>query len=555
LFLGGRIRQDPKAMTERIRLLLVEDDSTQASLIQAILTKTAGVEFEVQIADRLSTAIGLLAAGEIDFVLLDLSLPDSTGLETFLKVHRAAPAVPIIVLTGHDDEKLARDTMARGAQDYLIKGAIDPQWLVRSIRYSVYRVRSEESIGEQRRRHRLLMESIPDVRIYFKDDKGRFLEVNHALAQLYGFHDPQRMVGLTDHDLFASEHAASAARDEQEVIRTGEPIIGKMERETLRDGRTAWALTTKMPLQSGNGRTIGIFGISRDITDLKQTEEELRIALADLTRSHRELKETQLLLIQAEKLQSLGQMAASVAHEIKNPLAVLHMGIECLTELFQHDNEQVNVIVAEMTDAVRRANEVIRGMLDYSSARDFEMNTVCVNSLISQTLRFVRHELTKAKVRVITHFQEGLSHCLLDARKMEQVFVNLFVNACHALPTGGTLTITTSEKIVEFDDPPEERDAAANGRFRRGDKLAIVEVRDNGTGIPEEKIHKVFDPFFTTKTSANGSGLGLSVVKRIIDLHQGRIRIANAKGGGVEVTIALKCATEPIKHGALRDLS
>jgi PAS domain S-box-containing protein len=541
----GTERKAKTMQVERIRVLLVEDDPLQAGVIKATLASTPGLNFQLKIADRLSTAFKQLTAGEIDIVLLDLSLPDSDGLDTFLNVRQAAPAIPIIVFTGIDDERLASETMARGAQDYLVKGTVDAQWLVRSIRYSIYRIHSEQALNEQRRRHRLLMESIPDVRIYFKDEAGLFLEVNHALAKVYGFDDPQRLVGLSDYDLFTKEHADRAARDEHEVIRTGEPIIGKMEKETLRDGRISWALTTKMPFQQENGGAMGIFGISRDITDLKETDEELRIAVDNLTRSHKELKETQLMLIQAEKLQSLGQMAASVAHEIKNPLAILHMGIECLTEFFFQGNEKVNEIVGEMKDALHRADAVIRGMLDYSSARDLETSDVCVNSLITQTLRFVRHEIAKAKVRVVTHFAEGLATCRLDAQKIEQVFVNLFVNACHALPAGGVLTITTSEKIVEFDDPQAERDEAESVRFRRGDKIAIVEIRDNGPGIPEDKLDRIFDPFYTTKTSGNGTGLGLSVVKKIIDLHEGRISIANADGGGAQVMIALKCISEP----------
>jgi PAS domain S-box-containing protein len=550
LLLAGEAEKEGAMPVERIRVLLVEDDALQAGVINSILAKTPGVGFQLKIADRLSSAAEQLVDGEIDIVLLDLSLPDSNGLDTFLSVRQAAPAIPIIVLTGIDDEKLASETMASGAQDYLVKGTIDAQGLVRSIRYSIFRIHSEAALNEQRRRHRLLMESIPDVRIYFKNEAGRFLEVNHALAKLYGYDDPQRLVGLSDYDLFTKEHADRAARDEQEVVRTGEPIIGKMEKETLRDGRTSWALTTKMPLQQENGKTMGIFGISRDITDLKRTEEELRIAVANLTSSHKELKETQLMLIQAEKLQSLGQMAASVAHEIKNPLAILHMGIECLTEFFFQGNEKVNEIVGEMKGALKRADAVIRDMLNYSSARDLETSEVCVNSLISETLRFVRHEIAKSKVRVVTRLAEQLPACLLDAQKIEQVFVNLFVNACHALPGGGVLTITTSEKIVEFDDPQEECDEVGGGCFRKGDKIAIVEIRDNGPGIPEDKLDRIFDPFFTTKTSGKGTGLGLSVVKKIIELHDGRISIANAAGGGAKVTIALKCISEPHCVGA-----
>ena len=196
----------------------------------------------------------------------------------------------MVVLTGNDDEQLALDTMAQGAQDYLVKGMVDGRLLVRSIRYSMYRLRSEHTLNEQRRRHRLLMESIPDVRIYFKDLQGRFLEVNQALAALYGFHDPAQAVGLTDYDLFTKEHADLAAQDEQKVIHTGKPVIGKIEKEVLQNGETSWALTTKMPLHDEDGGTIGIFGLSRDITGLKKAEEDLMAAVGNLTRANKELQ-------------------------------------------------------------------------------------------------------------------------------------------------------------------------------------------------------------------------------------------------------------------------
>jgi PAS domain S-box-containing protein len=529
-----------------VRVLLVEDDPTQIALISALLARNLGMESEIKIASRLSAALEHLAAGEFDIVLLDLSLPDSGGIGTFLKIHEAAPTIAIVVLTGTDDEELALDTMARGAQDYLVKGSVDGRLLVRSIRYSLYRVRSEEALNEQRQRLHLMMESIPDVRIYFKDEEGRFLEVNRALAKLHGFSDPQQVAGLTDYNLFTTEHANMAATDEREIIRTGQPILGKVEKETSREGKTTWALTTKMPFKRKTGGALGIFGISREITELKQTEEELRTALERLTRSHHELKETQMMLIQAEKLQSLGQMAASVAHEIKNPLAILQMGIDCLGDFHSSGGEEVNGIVLEMKNALRRADAVIRDMLDYSSARDLEMREVCVNSLIRQTLRFVRHELARSKVRAVTNLAEGLSPCLLDAPKIEQVLVNLFVNACHAQPDGGMLTITTSEKTVESDDTHHTGNGPGSARFPRGGRIVIVEIRDNGAGIPEDKLHKIFNPFFTTKASGNGTGLGLSVVRQIIDLHAGEISIANAEGGGARVMISLQCVSEPL---------
>src|SRR5258708_10812175 len=158
---------------ERIQVLLVEDDPGQVAVIKVLLSKARGGEFQLRVAGSLGLAIEEVSVGGMDIVLLDLSLPDSHGMDTFVKLRQATPRLPIIVLTGTDDETLAVELLRRGAQDYLFKGTIDGRLLVRAIRYSIHRVASEQALEEQRRRHRLLMEGIPDVRIYFKDRVGR----------------------------------------------------------------------------------------------------------------------------------------------------------------------------------------------------------------------------------------------------------------------------------------------------------------------------------------------------------------------------------------------
>ena len=256
------------------------------------------------------------------------------------------------------------------------------------------------------------MESIPDLRIYFKDQRGRFIDVNPALAKNYGFNSPQKLIGKTDFDLFSSGtcRGRSPGRSEETIIRTGQTIAAARWRsETIPDGTTHWALTTKMPLCGEDGQIIGTCGISRDITGLKQAEEQLvatnaRLtkAFADLLKLHEELKATQLQLIQAEKLQSLGQMAAGVAHEIKNPIANLHMGIEYLGEYLRGRDEQINCVIADLKEAVHRAEMIVRDMLDYSAAKDLTIENVALDALIHHTLRFVRHEFANTRIRVVT---------------------------------------------------------------------------------------------------------------------------------------------------------
>jgi signal transduction histidine kinase len=234
-------------------------------------------------------------------------------------------------------------------------------------------------------------------------------------------------------------------------------------------------------------------------------------------------------------------MAAGVAHEIKNPLAVLHMGIEYLGEQFSGGDEPMNGVVAEMEDAVHRAETIVRDMLDYSAAKQLALEEVALNALIHQTLRFVRYELVQSKISVVTRLAEDLPAFPLDAPRIEQVLVNIFINACHAMSDGGTLTITTGQKVVEADEPKDEASAAKGVTFHQGERLAVIEVCDSGPGIPEDKLHDIFDPFYTTKP--HGTGLGLSVVKKIIELHGGRISISNERGAGARVTIMLRCSS------------
>ena len=132
---------------------------------------------------------------------------------------------------------------------------------------------------------------------------------------------------------------------------------------------------------------------------------------------------------------------------------------------------------------------------------------------------------------------EGLRACQVDSQKIQQVLINIFVNACHAMPNGGSLTVTTSEKMAGADDSDYAASKLADPRYRAGDRLVVLEIRDTGTGISEEVLKKIFDPFFTTKKDGKGTGLGMAVTRQIVELHRGLISIGNAEGGGAMVTI------------------
>jgi PAS domain S-box-containing protein len=408
------------------------------------------------------------------------------------------------------------------------------------------RRRADLALAEERQRFNTLLENVPDS-IYFKDEQCRFLQINRALTRLFGLRDPVEAIGKSDYDFFAPAEAQGAYEDELQVMKTDHPLIGKIEKETFPDGRQRWASTTKMPLRDAQGRIVGTFGITRDISGMKRAEDELRAAnlrlhdvLADLTRSHEDLKRAQLQLIQAEKMQSVGRLSAGIAHEVKNPLAILEMGLGCLASPANLDPDAFQLIIKEMREAVSRADAVISGILDYSSSQELDIREADLNAVVEHSLRLMKHEFVNQRIAVVRDFTPAPPLCRIDANKVEQVFINLFTNACHAMPDGGLLTVATSVRSLQAGDVVWEAGDRSGTRLREEERVAVVSVKDTGAGIPAEQLGKVFDPFFTTKPTGKGTGLGLTVARKIIDLHGGRLALVNAPEGGAIATVTFK---------------
>ena len=675
----------PESASAKRKILLIEDNPGDARLLEEALFDAAGKSFELEHVHDLSVALERLSRGGVDLVLLDLSLPDSLGLETFAKAHAAAPDVPMIVLSGRDDESLAIQTVHEGAQDYLVKGQVDGRLLVRSIRYALERKSAEEALAKERDLLHTLLDNLPD-RIYFKDDKSRFIRISRAVANQFKLENPADAAGKSDVDFFTAEHAQAALKDEQQVMKTGQPIIGKIEKETLPDGAVTWALTSKMPLRdkqgkiignfgisrditalkkfedelagernllrnlidnlpdyiyvkdvqgrfvidniahrrllgvqseeqvvgktvadffppdlarqftyddqaiirlgkpllnreepildrsghrrwhsttkvplrTGSGRVVGLVGISRDVTERKAGEEKLRLAnaeqaqskaelehvLSDLQKSHEELKAAQFQLIQAEKLQSVGRLAAGIAHEVKNPLAVVSMGLDYLLKNLAAPDANISLVLSDMHEAIKRADLIIHGLLDFSVPRALDLHAEDLSAIVEQSLGLVRHEMSQTSIQLVKELAPDMPRVLLDRNKIKQVFVNILTNAIHALQQGGVLTVRTYTKELLPGEVDRDAGSRLASRFHPGETVGVTEVIDNGIGISEEMLAKVYDPFFTTKPTGKGTGLGLTVTKKIVELHDGSIDIRNRVEGGVMVTLLFKISCE-----------
>jgi signal transduction histidine kinase len=271
---------------------------------------------------------------------------------------------------------------------------------------------------------------------------------------------------------------------------------------------------------------------------LQKANEELAASEAALRKSHEELKSAQLQLIQAEKMESVGTLAAGVAHEVKNPLAILMMGVNYLTKKLGNAEENIQQVLREMREAIDRADGITRGLLDFSASRQLAIKPEDFNTIIDEALTLVRHELTTKQINVVKHFAEHLPRVGVDKRQIQQVLLNVIINAVHAMPDGGALTVRTyTKQLTETSHYEGSRKAA---HFWVGDTAVVAEIEDTGSGIPEENLAKIYDPFFTTKPTGVGTGLGLPVSKKIIELHGGSLDVRNMKAGGVRVTIMLK---------------
>lgn len=236
----------------------------------------------------------------------------------------------------------------------------------------------------------------------------------------------------------------------------------------------------------------------------------------------REKEKAQQQLIQAEKLAALGVLAAGIAHEVKNPLAVILQGVEYLKSSTGTDAHLLDVI-ERINKSILRADNIIKGLLSFTRQSAIRAENADPVSLIEEALTFVEHQIKTGHIKIVRQYEPDLPNVTVDSNRLKQVFVNLLLNAFDAMKSGGTVTIRVESIMNEK---------------KKKRHLRIV-LADTGCGIPESKIEKVFDPFYTTKNTPGNTGLGLSVTRGIIDQHGGSIRIESEVDRGTRVIVEI----------------
>lgn len=385
---------------------------------------------------------------------------------------------------------------------------------------------------------RTLVDTLPDS-IYVKDPSGRYILDNLAHQKRVGVKSPAEVVGKTVFDFFPKEIAESFNADDEVVLRSGIPLLNREEPIVDDDGTNRWISTTKVPYRNEEGTILGLVCLSRDISEERRAKEDLLRAHVSLKESNESLRQLQMELVEAEKMKTIGRLAAGVAHEVKNPLATISMGVDYLSQVNLGNDPSVVEILKEISTALKRADQVLRGLLDFSTPKQLDVEPQDLNAVVEESLTLVRGLLTERNIRVTTELAPDLPLVRLDRTKISQVLVNLLTNAAHAVGgTGGMIHVrTSSRQLSQFGAHVGD---ARSEVFRAGDRVVLAEVEDNGPGIPPGNLSKIFDPFFTTKPTGTGTGLGLSVSKTIMDLHAGTLMLANREEGGARATMMLR---------------
>ncbi len=366
------------------------------------------------------------------------------------------------------------------------------------------RRRAELAFERERYLLNSLMDHVPD-HIFFKDRQGRFLRINTALARRFGLNEPSEALGKSDFDFFTREHAQQAFDDEQRVMATGQAMIGFEEKETWPNGSITWVSTTKLPLLDPEGRIMGTFGISRDITVQKQAAEALRQA--------KEAAEA------ASRAKS--DFLANMSHEIRTPLNAIIGMTELLLDMQLTPGQREYLrMVCESGEALLG---VINDILDFSKIEAgklrLEHAEFALRERLGDTMKFLGLRAHTKGLELAYEIAPDVPDGLVgDVGRLRQIIVNLVGNAIKFTQRG--------EVVVSVE-------CAA----RRGDEIELhFAVRDTGIGIPPEKISRIFQAFEQADTSTTrrfgGTGLGLTISSRLVESMGGRIWVDSRVGQG-----------------------
>ncbi|RMF83507.1 MAG: PAS domain S-box protein [Planctomycetota bacterium] len=382
------------------------------------------------------------------------------------------------------------------------------------------RLLAHREVAESRAMLRLVLDAIP-VRVFWKDRDSRYLGCNPCFARDAGLERPDDIIGKTDDELPWRRYARQYRADDRSVIETCTPKLAYEEPLVTPAGATAWLRTSKIPLRDTAGRIIGVLGVYEDITEQKrvqQTAHAAQAALLERERREKELVEAELArarqsLVRQTRLAAIGQVAASIAHELRNPLGAIRNSAFFLRKRLAEAHADVVEHLGIIDRQAAESNRIITDLLEMSRAVPAKKRQMNLETLAREAFA---EAVDDGRIELRLALDSTPFEVFADPSQLAQVLRNLFANAAHAM---------------------SERGGVVRVRGARWANGVTISVADSGPGVDPEARERIFEPLFTSK--AKGTGLGLTICRQIIEQHGGTITLANTIGRGAEFQIHL----------------
>ena len=501
-------------MSVLLRLLFVES-SGEAIEPTLRLLKEAGYEPAHERIDTLSSMKAALLARRFDMVIADYVLPGFNVLDALEHLNRLDPDVPLIVVSSEVGKAVAVEIMKHGARDFISRDdltrlvpAIQRELLQAEVRRE--RRNALDALRACEDRYRELVDNANDM-IYVHDLDGNFTSMNKAGELIFGY-SRQEFMQMNTSQIFSPQQCEHG-RKMIELKLNGKPETSYEIETTTKDGRkVTLEMSTRLTYQ--DGKPSGVIGIGRDITLRKQLEEQLR---------------------QSQKMEAVGQLAGGVAQDFNNLLTAMTGYSELLLAALK-PQDPLRRDVEEIKKAADRASALTRQLLAFSRRQVLAPQVLDLNQIVANMEKMLRR-LIGENIKLVTIPSLGLGRVKTDPGQIEQVILNLCINARDAMPQGGTLTLETANVTLDGSY------VRSHAMVQPGPYIKLV-VSDTGCGMNEEVQAHLFEPFFTTKETGRGTGLGLSTVYGIVHQSGGHIHVYSEPGKGAAFTIYLPKAEE-----------
>jgi PAS domain S-box-containing protein len=489
------------------RVLLVDDDDNYSSLVRDVLGFADN--YFLDRAPNLHGMWSLLERNTYDALLLDYSFPDGSGLDALRQLIERKMQMPVIIVTGRGDERVAAQAIQQGAIDYLVKSPetvfelpVLISKVVRNYAYQAERVKSLEKIRYQA----LLLDNVRDAVVVW-NSTGNITYWNPAAEQLYGWPTAERM-GLPA----AQAYSALFTPPPDPVSFDANLPLEVERRAQTRRGEAIWigSRITELHDEFSGGALLGFMDVTRDITARKQAEEQIRAA--------------QTSLVESARMAAIGELAAGVAHQINNPLTAIIaeaqiLGRESATEAPGRESAAI------IERAGWKAQQAVQDLLEFSRTTPDTLQPLSVNETIQLAVRMVGAPIQAGGGGLETRLEENLPRVQGYATRLQDVWVNLLLLARDATSDGRTHKIFVRSSA-------------------RGKESVVVEVGDDGTAIPPSEMESLFEPHFTGAVAGRGNGMEYCICREIVRQHGGQIRASSTADFGTIIEVLLPAEVE-----------